>query len=66
MTKEPKLSAAVRIIPDWTNYDNEIKNLQRRFATSTLNSNQLKTEDSFLRLGALAFLIFSTYNILQT
>ena len=27
MTKEPKLKAAVRIVPEWTSYDNEIKEL---------------------------------------
>lgn len=30
LTKEPKLSAAVRIVPEWTDYDNEIKRLQDR------------------------------------
>nr|VZI33038.1 unnamed protein product [Spirometra erinaceieuropaei] len=32
MTKEPKLSAAMRIIPNWTEYDQKIKNLQKRVA----------------------------------
>ena len=27
MTKEPKLAAAVRIVPEWKDYDNEIKGL---------------------------------------
>ena len=27
MTKEPKLAAAVRIVPEWKDYDNEIKSL---------------------------------------
>uniref|UniRef100_A0A8C7XD53 UDP-glucose ceramide glucosyltransferase-like 1 n=1 Tax=Oryzias sinensis TaxID=183150 RepID=A0A8C7XD53_9TELE len=30
MTKEPKLQAAVRIVAEWTNYDQEIKRLQTR------------------------------------
>ncbi|XP_071839309.1 UDP-glucose:glycoprotein glucosyltransferase 1-like isoform X2 [Apostichopus japonicus] len=30
LTKEPKLHAAVRILPEWTVYDNEIKQLQQR------------------------------------
>lgn len=34
MTKEPKLSAAMRIIPDWGNYDSEIKALQHRVAAA--------------------------------
>lgn len=28
MTKEPKLQAAVRIVAEWTDYDQEIKRLQ--------------------------------------
>uniref|UniRef100_A0A8C2UXN0 UDP-glucose:glycoprotein glucosyltransferase 1 n=1 Tax=Chinchilla lanigera TaxID=34839 RepID=A0A8C2UXN0_CHILA len=31
MTKEPKLEAAVRIVPEWQDYDQEIKQLQIRF-----------------------------------
>ncbi|KAM9085878.1 UDP-glucose:glycoprotein glucosyltransferase 1 isoform 3-T3 [Megaptera novaeangliae] len=31
MTKEPKLEAAVRIVPEWQDYDQEIKQLQMRF-----------------------------------
>lgn len=29
-TKEPKLTAAARIVPEWVEYDNEIKELLRR------------------------------------
>lgn len=29
-TKEPKLTAAARIVPEWVEYDNEIKRLLRR------------------------------------
>lgn len=28
-TKEPKLTAAARIVPEWVEYDNEIKQLLR-------------------------------------
>lgn len=31
MTKEPKLEAAVRIVPEWQDYDQEVKQLQIRF-----------------------------------
>ena len=31
LTKEPKLQAAVRIVPEWTSYDEEIKALQVQF-----------------------------------
>lgn len=30
MTKEAKLTAAQRIVPEWKDYDNEIKNLMAR------------------------------------
>lgn len=30
MTKEPKLQAAVRIVAEWTDYDQEIKRLQTK------------------------------------
>lgn len=30
MTKEPKLVAAARIVPEWVEYDREIKELLRR------------------------------------
>lgn len=31
MTKEPKLQAAMRIVPEWQDYDQEIKLLQSHF-----------------------------------
>jgi hypothetical protein len=30
MTKEPKLQVAQRLIPEWKDYDNEIKNLMEK------------------------------------
>lgn len=35
MTKEPKLQAAVRIVAEWSDYDQEIKRLQSRVQEST-------------------------------
>lgn len=35
MTKEPKLQAAVRIVAEWTDYDQEIKRLQGRVQESS-------------------------------
>ena len=32
MTKEPKLESAVRIVKEWPDYDNEIRNLQESVA----------------------------------
>ncbi|VUZ57741.1 unnamed protein product [Hymenolepis diminuta] len=34
LTKEPKLQAAKRIIPEWTSFDEEIRELQEEFAKS--------------------------------
>ena len=31
MTKEPKLDAAVRIVPEWKDFDNEIKSLMQKW-----------------------------------
>uniref|UniRef100_A0A915CU59 Glucosyltransferase 24 catalytic domain-containing protein n=1 Tax=Ditylenchus dipsaci TaxID=166011 RepID=A0A915CU59_9BILA len=36
-TKEPKLDSAMRIIPEWTEYDNEIRSLLRAINSSTTN-----------------------------
>jgi len=36
LTKEPKLTSAVRIVPEWTSYDTEIKQLQDRVAASNV------------------------------
>ena len=35
LTKEPKLTAAVRIAPEWVDYDNEIKTLLERISNPT-------------------------------
>ncbi|EUB64911.1 UDP-glucose:glycoprotein glucosyltransferase [Echinococcus granulosus] len=52
MTKEPKLSAAMRIIPEWKDYDNEITALQNRFADVKKNtSKEHTTSDSLLTQG---------------
>lgn len=32
LTKEPKLAGAVRIVPEWTSYDEEIKSLGKPWA----------------------------------
>ncbi|KAM4625190.1 UDP-glucose:glycoprotein glucosyltransferase 1 [Polymixia lowei] len=39
MTKEPKLQAAVRIVSEWTDYDQEIKRLQTRVQERAADSN---------------------------
>uniref|UniRef100_A0A8C5N033 UDP-glucose ceramide glucosyltransferase-like 1 n=1 Tax=Leptobrachium leishanense TaxID=445787 RepID=A0A8C5N033_9ANUR len=37
MTKEPKLDAAVRIVPEWRDYDQEIKSLYKQFQGLSAN-----------------------------
>ncbi|KAM4694054.1 UDP-glucose:glycoprotein glucosyltransferase 1 isoform 2-T2 [Discoglossus pictus] len=49
-TKEPKLEAAVRIVPEWQDYDQEIKNLYSRFLDNrteqkSIEQRNLDTED---------------------
>lgn len=36
-TKEPKLEAAVRIVPEWTDYDSEIQKLLNRIRNEKTN-----------------------------
>jgi UDP-glucose:glycoprotein glucosyltransferase len=36
LTKEPKLTAARRIAPEWVDYDNEIKALKEKFDNGEL------------------------------
>lgn len=43
MTKEAKLTAAVRIVPEWTEYDDEIKRLQQRIQKGFYSTD---TEDN--------------------
>ncbi|XP_015248212.1 PREDICTED: UDP-glucose:glycoprotein glucosyltransferase 1 isoform X2 [Cyprinodon variegatus] len=44
MTKEPKLQAAVRIVSEWTDYDQEIKRLQTRVQKGA--KGPAKTQDT--------------------
>lgn len=45
-TKEPKLTAAARIVPEWVEYDNEIKELLRRLQEQEDAATQGKTPSS--------------------
>ncbi|TGZ62091.1 hypothetical protein CRM22_007650 [Opisthorchis felineus] len=44
-TKEPKLSAAMRIAPEWVGYDREIKNLWKRVYPTSGTSTESATTD---------------------
>ena len=46
MTKEPKLKAAVRIVGEWKDYDDEIRSLQERLAENAASNaaDQSQTE----------------------
>ncbi|XP_072478199.1 UDP-glucose:glycoprotein glucosyltransferase 2 isoform X2 [Notamacropus eugenii] len=48
-TKEPKLKAAVRIIPEWVEYDTEIRNLLEEIAEGKRNSSKLSSRKVFTR-----------------
>ena len=41
MTKEPKLDSASRIVPEWTDYDMEIKTLWEEFS-KRIKTNTVK------------------------
>lgn len=46
MTKEPKLQAAMRIVPEWKTYDYEIKTLwDQIYNTSTKTQTEYSTEE---------------------
>lgn len=44
-TKEPKLKAAARIVPEWTDYDNEIRQLLKRLEEHKRNVTQKLPKD---------------------
>lgn len=53
MTKEAKLQAAMRILPEWTGYDEEIKALQQKLENEArqLDRDEKEEKDS----GAFPF-----------
>jgi len=53
MTKEAKLQAAMRILPEWVGYDEEIKVLQQKVE----NANRQTEKDS----GMFSAIFFNTY-----
>ncbi|XP_077153267.1 UDP-glucose:glycoprotein glucosyltransferase 2 [Ranitomeya variabilis] len=44
-TKEPKLKAAARIVPEWTDYDNEIRRLLKKLEEQKRNRTQVPPID---------------------
>lgn len=53
-TKEPKLEAAMRIVPEWKDYDNEIKSLwDRIYNTKSSESISGETGKSILSKSVL-------------
>ncbi|XP_056411572.1 UDP-glucose:glycoprotein glucosyltransferase 2 isoform X1 [Hyla sarda] len=44
-TKEPKLKAAARIVPEWTDYDNEIRQFLKRIEEQKRNGTQAPPKD---------------------
>nr|CAI5869061.1 unnamed protein product [Callosobruchus analis] len=40
MTKEAKLTAAVRILPEWKDYDEEVRNLQKKIDAGLFDSEE--------------------------
>lgn len=54
MTKEAKLQAAMRILPEWVGYDEEIKTLQQKVE----NANRQTEKDSGT-FSAICLLIYT-------
>ncbi|XP_069563366.1 UDP-glucose:glycoprotein glucosyltransferase 1 isoform X1 [Brachyistius frenatus] len=50
MTKEPKLQAAVRIVAEWTDYDQEIKRLQTRVQEGANHTGKQRRTDAHSEL----------------
>ncbi|CAH1183606.1 unnamed protein product [Phaedon cochleariae] len=46
MTKEAKLTAAVRILPEWKGYDDEIRELQRKIDSGLLDADPSEQSDA--------------------
>uniref|UniRef100_A0A670YK19 Glucosyltransferase 24 catalytic domain-containing protein n=2 Tax=Pseudonaja textilis TaxID=8673 RepID=A0A670YK19_PSETE len=44
-TKEPKLEAAIRIVPEWTDYDSEIQKLINRIRNEKTDRNPSHPKD---------------------
>lgn len=71
MTKEAKLSAAQRIVPEWKDYDAEIKNLMARIDDEqhqehSIGKQQKKGTKKRMRMSIFHNVILTnTLNILQ-
>jgi UDP-glucose:glycoprotein glucosyltransferase len=46
LTKEAKLTAAMRIVSEWNDYDLEIKNLQNKISRKQSETEDLEPEES--------------------
>lgn len=55
MTKEAKLQAAIRILPEWVGYDEEIKTLQQKVE----NESRQTEKDAGTFSSPMKYVIFS-------
>lgn len=64
-TKEPKLKAAARIVPEWADYDNEIRQLLKRIDWQKKNDTQASATGKSMDLSNLinSLLIFNHFII---
>uniref|UniRef100_A0A8B9KM65 UDP-glucose ceramide glucosyltransferase-like 1 n=1 Tax=Astyanax mexicanus TaxID=7994 RepID=A0A8B9KM65_ASTMX len=66
-TKEPKLSAAVRIVPEWTSYDSEIKQLLKRVQEQKPEaSNTGPSQTQTKHTGECFFFIYFSSQVIYT
>lgn len=45
LTKEAKLTAAMRILPEWKGYDEEVRKLQQKIDSGVLDPESEEAED---------------------
>lgn len=53
LTKEAKLTAAVRILPEWRGYDNEIRELQKKIDSGVLDPESNENDETIGELNEL-------------
>lgn len=58
MTKEAKLTAAVRILPEWKGYDDEIRKLQKKIDSGLLDADPAETNEGKYYYSFIIYIIY--------
>uniref|UniRef100_A0A674KAG2 UDP-glucose ceramide glucosyltransferase-like 1 n=1 Tax=Terrapene triunguis TaxID=2587831 RepID=A0A674KAG2_9SAUR len=62
-TKEPKLKAALRIVPEWVQYDSEIRKLIKQIEKGKKNLTQSSRKGKRIKFFTCMFILFLTSNL---